>query len=75
MIILDVVIHGATMAAEDGAKPGGGVVGITTAKVRWEGDWVTDGDAAAITSQRNEIAALFPGIRITDMSITPEPAA
>jgi hypothetical protein len=77
MLVLDVVIKGrkTVNSAENGLIVVGGVVGTMTAKVGWEGEWVTDGDAATLTAQRNEVIALFPDIEIDDITITPEPAA
>lgn len=75
MQVLNVVIKGRKTINSDanGLVAIGGVMGTTTAKVGWDGEWVTDGDAATITAQRNEVAALFPDIEIDEISITPEP--
>jgi len=66
MQVLDVTIYGVRRSPDGGARV------QHTARVGWEGEWVTDGDPATITAQRNEIASLFPDIEIRDMVVIPE---
>lgn len=74
MIVLDVTITGTTeVTGEDGTVIGG-TSGTTSHHVGWDGEWVEDGDSATLTAQRNEVIALFPGVRVEEITINPVPA-
>jgi hypothetical protein len=74
MIILDVTILGRTEVTTEDGTVIGGAMGETSHHVGWEGEWVTDGDSATLTAQRNEVIALFPGVQVDEITITPAPA-
>jgi hypothetical protein len=74
VIVLDVTIVGRTVVTSADGTVIGGATGETSHHVGWDGEWLTDGDPATLTAQRNEVIALFPSIQVEEITITPAPA-
>lgn len=72
---LNVTIQGrATVntTSASGLTAVGSMDGTTTAVVGWNGPWIIDGDPAEMQAQEDQVRALFPNIRISSITITPE---